>query len=461
MVNGTGLYPQAGAEAGEVPAVGPAGARLLTGTVRATGLDTALSGALAPWRRPLAVHDPGKIVVDLALCAALGGDHLSDLALLRCAEEVFGPVASDPTVCRLIKTLAQDADAVEAAVEAARGEVRRRVWSLAGEHAPTAGISAASPLVIDVDATLVEVHSAKEGAAPTFKGGFGYHPLTAWFDHGPHGAGECAAIMLRPGNAGANTAADHIEVISRALDQAGLGSRPGRKVLVRIDGAGGTRQTVGFLARRRVSYSVGFKLPDHTPQIYAKIPKTAWAPAYNADGDPREGADVAEITGMLDLTGWPEGMRVIMRREKPHPGARLRFDDVGGYRLTAFATNTRTGQLPGLEVRHRLRARCEDRIRCAKDTGPGSFPLQGLAANRIWCQVAALAHDILAWTQLLALTGHRARKWEPRTIRARLMHIPATIARHARRVVLRYRADHPWTHLLLQGIGRLQTLPAP
>ena len=461
MVNGTGLYPQAGVESGEVPAVGPAGARLLTGAVRAVGLDTALSGALESWRRPLAVHDPGKIVVDLALCAALGGDHLSDLALLRCAEEVFGPVASDPTVCRLMKTLAGDADAVEAAVEAARGEVRRRVWSLAGEHSPAAGISAASPLVIDVDATLVEVHSAKEGAAPTFKGGFGYHPLTAWFDHGPHGAGECAAIMLRPGNAGANTAADHIEVISRALDQAGLGSRPGRKVLVRIDGAGGTKETVGFLARRRVSYSVGFKLPDHTPQIYSKIPESTWAPAYNADGDPRQGADVAEITDLLDLTGWPEGMRVIMRRERPHPGARLRFDDVGGYRLTAFATNTRTGRLPGLEVRHRLRARCEDRIRCAKDTGLGSFPLQGLAANRIWCQIAALAHDLLAWTQMLALTGHPARKWEPRTIRLRLMHIPATIARHARRVVLRYRADHPWTHLLLQGIGRLQTLPAP
>ena len=230
---------------------------------------------------------------------------------------------------------------------------------------------------------------------------------------------------------------------------------------MRIDGAGGTKETVGFLARRRVSYSVGFKLPDRTPQIYSKIPKTAWAPAYNADGDPSQGADVAEINGMLDLTGWPEGMRVIMRRERPHPGARLRFDDVGGYRLTAFATNTRRGRLPGLELRHRLRARCEDRIRCAKDTGLGSFPLQGLAANRIWCQIAALAHDILAWTQILALTGHRARKWEPRTIRLRLMHIPATIARHARRTLIRYRADHPWTHLLLQGIGRLQTLPAP
>ena len=233
MVNGTGLYPAAGVEAGEVPAVGPAGAGLLTGTVRAVGLDVGLSGALAPWRKPLAVHDPGKIMADLALCAALGGRCLSDLAVLRSQGELFGQVASDPTVCRLVKTLAGDADAVEAAVDRVRGEVRRRVWDLAGEHAPTAGISAASPLVIDVDATVVEVHWAKEGAAPTFKGGFGYHPLTAWFDHGADGAGECAAIMLRPGNAGANTAADHIEVISRALDQAGLGSRPGRKVLVR------------------------------------------------------------------------------------------------------------------------------------------------------------------------------------------------------------------------------------
>ena len=146
---------------------------------------------------------------------------------------------------------------------------------------------------------------------------------------------------------------------------------------------------------------------------------------------------------MPGLTGWPEGMRVIMRRERPHPGARLRFDDVGGYRLTALATNTRTGRLADLEVRHRLRARCEDRIRCAKDTGLGSFPLQGLAANRIWCQVAALAHDILARAQLLALTDHTARKWEPRTIRLRLMHIPATIARHARRTLIRWSERGP------------------
>ena len=176
--------------------------------------------------------------------------------------------------------------------------------------------------------------------------------------------------MLRPGNAGSNTAADHIEVISRALDQAGLGARPGRRVLVRIDGAGGTKETIELLTRRRVSYSVGFTLPDHTPRIYDTIPEAAWTPAYNADGDPREGADVAEITDLLDLTRWPAGMRVIMRRELPHEGAQLRFEDVGGYRLTAFATNTRTGQLADLEVRHRLRARCQGTASGARRT-PG------------------------------------------------------------------------------------------
>ena len=205
--------------------------------------------------------------------------------------------------------------------------------------------------MIDIDATLVNVHSEKEGAASTFKKGFGYHPLTAWFDHGPDGGGECAALVLRPGNAGSNTAADHVEIIGRALDQAGLGPRPGRKVLVRIDGAGGTKETIELLARRRVSYSVGFTLPDHTPQIYDTIPEAAWAPAYNADGQPRQGADVAEITDLLDLTAWPKGMRVIMRRERPHQGAQLRFED----------------------------------------TGLDRFPLQGFDQNRIWCLIVALA----------------------------------------------------------------------
>ena len=462
MVKNSGLYPSVVVKSGDVPAVGLAGARLLTETIRVTSLDASLSKALSSWRGSWAVHDPGKIMADLAVCVALGGRCLSDVALLRCQGEVFGPVASDPTVCRLVGTLADHVEAVEAAVNRARTVARQRAWALAGADAPTAGISAAHPLVIDVDATLVNVHSDKEGAAPTFKKGFGYHPLTAWIDHGTgQGGGECAVIMLRPGNAGSNTAADHVEIIRRALDQAGLGPRPGRRVLVRIDGAGGTKETIEFLARRRVSYSVGFTLPDHTPQIYDTIPEAAWTPAYNTDGEPREGADVAEITDLLDLTAWPKGMRVIMRRELPHQGAQLRFEDVGGYRLTAFATNTKVGQLADLEVRHRLRARCEDRIRCAKDTGLDRFPLQGFAQNRIWCLIVALACDLLAFSQLLALADAPARAWEPRTIRLRLMAIPAVIARHARRTILRYKADHPWTDLLLAGLGRLQALPAP
>ena len=265
------------------------------------------------------------------------------------------------------------------------------MWSLAGSGAPTAGISRRNPLIIDIDAALVNVHSSKERAAGTFKGGFGFRPLTAWIDHGAVGGnGENAVIMLRAGNAGSSTVADHVEVIRAALDQVGLGRRPGRKVLVRIDGAGGTKETIRELTRRRVAYSVGFTLPDMT-DIYPAIPEEGWAPAYDTGGDARQDADVADITGMLDLSGWPAGMRAIVRREKPSAGTRPRAGDPDGYRLTAFATNTPTGQVPDLEVRHRLRARCEDRIRCAKDTGPGAMPLNGYNRNRLWCLVTALA----------------------------------------------------------------------
>ena len=178
-VKNSGLCPAVGVESGG-PAVGPAGASLLTETSRVTGLGNELSRALSAWRWTWSVHDPGKVMADLAVCVALGGRCLSDLSLLRCDKELFGVVASDPTVCRLVGTLADYVEAVEAAVNRARRTVRQRVWALAGEHSPTAGVSANRPLVIDVDATLVNVHSEKEGAAPTFKKGFGYHPLTAW-----------------------------------------------------------------------------------------------------------------------------------------------------------------------------------------------------------------------------------------------------------------------------------------
>ena len=174
-------------------------------------------------------------------------------------------------------------------------------------------------MVIDLDATLVTAHSEKEHAAPTFKRGFGFHPLTAFLDHGPDGTGEPLAILLRPGNAGSKTASDHISVIRQALAQLPAhrpGHRPGRKVLIRTDGAGGTKQLIEWLTSQRLSYSVGFALPTDFAATVNKMPTAGWTPAYDADGQPRDGAWVADVTGLMNLTGWPDGMRVIIRKER-------------------------------------------------------------------------------------------------------------------------------------------------
>jgi hypothetical protein len=303
----------------------------------------------------------------------------------------------------------------------------------------------------------------KENAAPTFKRGYGFHPLCAFLDHGPGGTGEALAILLRPGNAGSNTATDHITVVRQALAQLPAhrpGHRPGRKVLVRTDGAGGTKQLIEWLTSQRLSYSVGFTLPTNTPDLLAKIPDSAWTPAYDAHDQVRDGAWVAELTGLLDLDAWPVGMRVIVRKERPHPGAQLRFDDVDGMRITAFVTNTSRGQLPDLELRHRRRARCEDRIRIAKDTGLVNLPLYSFAANQIWCAIVALALDITAWMQTLALTSHDARRWEPKRLRHRLFSIPATLAHTARRVILHLSDRAPWAEVAVDAITRLDHLNA-
>jgi len=463
-VKSTGVYPRVRVDTSATAAVGQAGGVLLTRTVTATGLDRHLCAALARWRKPLAVHDPGKIITDLALSLALGGDCLADLAVLRAEPGVYGRVASDPTVSRAIAALAGDAPAVLKAIDTARAAARERAWQLAGGHAPDQGSDAKHPLVIDLDATLVTSHSEKEHAAPTFKRGYGFHPLCAFLDHGPDGTGEPLAILLRPGNAGSNTATDHITVIRQALAQLPgqrPGQRPGRKVLIRTDGAGGTKQLIEWLTSQRLSYSVGFTLPVNTPDLLAKIPETAWASAYDAHDQVRDGAWVAELTGLLNLSSWPTGMRVIVRKERPHPGAQLRFDDVDGMRITAFVTNTRRGQLPDLELRHRRRARCEDRIRIAKDTGLVNLPLYSFAANQIWCAIVALALDITAWMQTLALTSHDARRWEPKRLRHRLFTIPASIARTARQTFLHLSDRAPWAEVAVDAITRLDRLLVP
>jgi hypothetical protein len=345
-VKSIGLYPRVHVDMKGTAVVSQAGGVALVETVRAAGLDRSLSRSLAPWRKAMAIQDPGKVIADLAVALALGGDCLADVALLRAEPAVFGRVASDPTVSRTIDALAADAPAALKAIDTARAASRATTWRLAGEHAPGHGIDANRPLVIDTDATLVTAHSEKEQAAPTYKRGFGFHPLWAFVDHGAEGSGEPLSCLLRKGNAGSNTAADHITVVKAALAQLPghkPGTRSGRKLLIRADGAGATHEFLNWLVSQRLSYSVGFTLPDTFAGTLATIPKQGWTPAYDGDGEERDGAWVADVTGLLDLASWPVGMRVIVRKERPHPGAQLRITDVDGHRVTAFATNTVPG----------------------------------------------------------------------------------------------------------------------
>jgi hypothetical protein len=434
--------------------VSQAGALLLTETARITGLGAGLSCGLGRWRAPRAVHDPGKIITDLAVALALGGDCLADVAMLRPQPGLFGPVASDPVVSRLVTGLAAGAPRALKAIRSARAAARQRAWELAGDAAPGAN---GGLVTVDIDATIVTSCSEKEQAMPTWKKTYGHHPLTVFADHGPDGTGEPLAVMLRAGNAGSNTASDHIEATRLALAQ--LPRHLRRRVLIRADSGGGTHDYLAWLTKpgRRLAYSVGFTITGDAQDAILNIPARAWTPAYDADGLVRPGAWVAEITGMLDLSGWPPGMRVIVRKERPHPGAQLRFTDIDGHRFTAFATSTRGGQLADLELRHRRRARCEDRIRCAKDTGLRNLPLQGYAQNQIWCEIVALACDLLAWTQMLALPGP-ARRWEPKRLRLRIFTCAGRIVRGGRRLRLRLAASWPRVREITTAITRLQAL---
>ena len=265
--------------------------------------------------------------------------------------------------------------------------------------------------------------------------------------------------MLRPGNAGSNTAADHIAATRLALAQLPAALR--RRVLIRADSGGGTHEFLTWLTvrSRRLHYSVGMTITEEIRHAIGTIPAQAWTPACDGDGEIRDGAWVADITGMLDLASWPKGMRVIVRKERPHPGAQLRFTDIDGHRFTCFATDTRRGQLADLEPRHRRRARCEDRIRNAKDTGLRNLPLHGFAQNQIWCQIVALACELLAWTQMLAVDGP-ARRWEPKRLRLRIFAVAGRLVRGGRRLRLRLARHWPWASQIIAAIARLQAYPS-
>jgi Transposase DDE domain group 1 len=460
--------------AGGESLVSHAGGVLLVETARRSGLSGQLTRLLGPWRLPLATHDPGKIVADLAIAVALGGGAAADVGVLRAQPGVFGLVASDPTVSRLIGRLAADADAVVAAIAAARAAARERVWQHAG--APVQH----GQVMIDLDATLVTAHSDKQDATRTWKKGFGFHPLLGFVDHGTASGGEPVAELLRPGKAGSNTAADHVVVLDAALAQlpANLRARDESgqvAVLVRTDAAGATKEFAAHLAEQGVEFSVGASFAHlDVHAALARLPAAAWTPAYQARQpraaetgvqiEPRDGAWVAEATGLIPLAGWPPGTRLILRKERPHPGAQLRITDADGLRVTGFLTNTGRGgphrQLADLELRHRRHARVEDRIRAAKDTGLANLPFHDTDQNRIWIAITALAQDLLAWCARLALPASAAG-YEPKRLRLRILATAGRLVRTARRRVLHIDQTWPWAETITTAHARLRALPMP
>ena len=428
-----------------------------------TGLTGALSTAMARRSFIPSVHDRGQVLTDVAVMLADGGEAISDIDVLRHQGQVLGPVASAPTVWRALDEVT---DARRRKIQAARARVRRHVWAqlTAAGGVPAskvAGTDLGSTVVLDVDATIVVTHSEKELASPTFKRTFGYHPIGVWCDN----TGEFLAAALRTGRAGSNTAVDHIQVLGEAITQIPMPYR--RNLLIRCDGAGASHQLLDWLHAqgqvrgRTLHYSVGFTIGEKVRAAITELPAGLWSPALTAEGEVREGGDVAELTGLLDLTSWPAGMRVILRRERPHPGAQLSLFEVhDGWRYQAFATNTTSGTLQFLEARHRAHARVEDRIRHAKDSGLGRFPSREFAINQTWLALTMIAADLVAWLKMLALDGDLA-KAEPKALRYRLLHVPARLVHGARRRRLRLPKIWPWVEHLVAAFARIAAIPPP
>lgn len=421
--------------------VGHVGARLLSDLSDATGLTDALSLAMAPTKKRRRGHDRGHVLVDVAVMIADGGDAISDLAVLRDQPDLFGTVASTPTAWRTLEAI--DADALGRIAEA-RAVARRKVWA-----------AGADPgfYVIDFDGTLITSHSDKEKAAATYKRGFGFHPLLAFLD----ATGEALAGILRPGNAGSNTTADHVELLALALAQLPVDPTV-VEVVARADSAALTHGFIDACRNAHVRFSVGHDLTGPIRSACLRIPRRRWVPAITADGQAeRDGAEVAEITELVDLSRWPDGTRAIARREEPHPGAQLTFTDVDGHRFQVFITDQTDPDIAYLEALQRGRGRAEKLICDAKDTGLTNLPSADFAINAAWLTTALMAHDLLAWCRLVVLDGELA-KAEPKRLRYCLLHAAGVIARGGRRTRLRLSDTWPWARELLAAFTRVDNL---
>jgi hypothetical protein len=380
------------------------------------------------------------VFCDLAVMLADGGRCVSDLVALGSQPALFGDVASISTARRVLLSVGE---AELERLRAARAQARARAWA--------AG-AAPEEVILDFDATPITAHSDKEHAAGHYKGGFGFHPLLATCGR------EVLAGVLRPGNAGANNAADHLEVFEAALEQLPPEALEG-PILARSDSAGASHALAAACRETRVRFSFGYAINEHVREAILALPEAAWRPAINGDGELREGAWVAELTGRVSLDAWPEGARLIVRRERPHPGAQLTFTDVDGHRFQCFITDQQGTDLAALEARHRAHAGVEDRVRALKSMGLGNLPFSAFAPNQAWLEAALCAHDLTAWTQLLLFDGEH-RLCEPKRLRYRLLHVAGRVTRHARRLTLHLPAEWPWAAAIARAFKRLDALPA-
>ena len=422
--------------------VSHAGAGLLVEVADRVGLTGALSRALAVTRERRSAHDRGRVVRDVAVMLADGGDCVTDLDAYRGQERLFGAKASETTTHRVLKSV--DEQLLDR-IRAARAAARARAWD-AGARPET--------LTLDIDATILIAHSEKEQAAGTWKRTFGHHPLECYLDE----TGEPLAALLRPGNAGSNTAEDHIRVLELALAQIPAEDLE-RPMLVRTDTGGCSHEFIAACRETDIRYSVGYELDDRVREAALKIEDSQWITAIEPDGEERDGAWVAELTEHLDLSAWGEGTRLICRRERPHPGAQFTIFDEHGYRYTCFITDQAGEDIAALELRHRGRARVEDRIRTGKDTGMRNLPHHAFAHNQTWLEISLIAQELLCWLRLLCLDGQFALA-EPKKLRHRLLHTAGRITRHGRRTRLRLQSDWPWANALVTAFTKLRSIPA-
>ena len=426
--------------------VSHAGTALLGRVADKVGLTSALSLRLAGLKQRRRGHDPGVVIRDLAVMLADGGECVSDLGATREQEVLFGSVASDSTAFRMVEKIASTPGMLDA-IRLAHARARARFWELDG---------APERLTIDVDATLITAHSEKEQAAGNYKHGYGFHPLGAYADE----TREALAMILRPGNAGSNTAADHKTVIDRSLAQipAAARSRAWRSCSGPTRPARHTRPPI-TATTANLRFSFGYELTETVRTAILETPLRTGSRRLTRTASERENGEVVEITDRLDLSTWPKGSRLIVRRERPHPGAQLSFTDHDGYRFQAILTDQTDRDIAVLERRHRQRARVEDRIRDDKDTGLAKLPFKAFAMNEVWLEIVMLAHDLIVWTQALVLDGELA-KAEPKRLRYRLLHVAARLAFSGRRGKLHLPAAWPWTAALKAAFEKLKTLPA-